>query len=117
MSVQYQVVLLDLDGALRDAVYRVVLVLVRHVVRRCGSGVDGVQLAIVVLHDDPGDETSDATEAVDPHAGDRHRRGCAIGSNGLQGGSVEGRVGRGGADDGGEGDGGGKFHFPSRRCL
>ncbi len=75
---------LDSSGVL--SVDGVVLELVGHVVSGGGSGVDRLEVALIVVHHDTGDEAADTAEAVDSHAGggreagvhaDRGRGGAA----------------------------------------
>mmetsp|Transcript_27803 Transcript_27803/g.50675 ORF Transcript_27803/g.50675 Transcript_27803/m.50675 type:complete len:373 (-) Transcript_27803:66-1184(-) len=106
LAVEDKEVSIDLDSSLGNSVDGIVLVLVRHVISRGGTGVDTVELDIIVLHHDTGHETSDTSESVDSHAGS-HGHGGSIGG-GLKGGSREG-VGVGGAS-GGEGKGSGELH-------
>ena len=47
----------------------VILELVGHVVGGGGSGVDGGQVALRIIHHDTGDETADAAESINSHAG------------------------------------------------
>ena len=87
LAVEDKEVAVDLDGSLGDAVDGVVLVLVGHVVGGGGTGVDGVEVSVIVIHDDAGDETADTAETVDAHAGG-HGGGGTVGG-GLQGGAGE----------------------------
>ena len=87
LAVEDKEVAVDLDGSLGDAVDGVVLVLVGHVVGGGGTGVDGVEVGRIVIHDDAGDETADTAETVDAHAGG-HGGGGTVGG-GLQGGAGE----------------------------
>mmetsp|Transcript_4092 Transcript_4092/g.2470 ORF Transcript_4092/g.2470 Transcript_4092/m.2470 type:complete len:373 (-) Transcript_4092:86-1204(-) len=88
VSVKNKEVSINLNGSLGGSVDGVVLVLVGHVVRGGGTSVDGVQLAVLVVHDDTGDKTSDTSETVNSHSGG-HLHGGSVGG-GLQGRSGEG---------------------------
>lgn len=116
LSVEDKEVSIDVDGSLGGSVDGVVLVLVGHVVGGGGPGVDGLQGARVVLHDDTGDETSDTSEAVNSHSGG-HGHGGSVGG-GLQGGSGEGGGGVGvGRASGDKGKGGRELHGWIRLCC
>ena len=106
LSVKNKEVSIDLDSSLGDSVDGIVLVLVGHVIGGGRSGVDGVELDVIVFHHDTGDKTSDTSESVNSHTGG-HGHGGSVGG-GLEGGSREGvGVGRASGD---KGKGGGELH-------
>jgi len=74
VAIDDDVVALHVHGAVEAAVHRVVLELVRHVLG-VRARVDGHELALGVLHGDPGHEAADAAEAVDA---DGHWDGCGV---------------------------------------
>lgn len=88
LSVQDKEIAIDLDGLLGLAVDSVVLVLVGHVVGGGRTGVDGVELAVVIFHHDTGHETSNTAKTVDSHASG-HLQGGVVGDRALQRGSGE----------------------------
>ena len=94
VSVKDEEVSVNLNGLLGLSVDGVVLVLVGHVVWSGRSGVDSVELDIVVFHHDTGYETSNTSESVDTHTSG-HGHGGIVGGS-LKGGSGEtkGREGR-----------------------
>ena len=110
LSVKNKEVSIDLDSSLGDSVDGIVFVLVGHVVGRGRSGVDGVELDVIIFHHDTGDKTSDTSESVNTHAGG-HGHGGSIGG-GLEGGSGEG-VGVGRAS-GHKSKGGRELHCDNR---
>lgn len=97
----------NLDSSLGNSVDGVVLVLVGHVVGGGGSSVDGGKLAVIVLHHDTGDKTSDTSESVDSHTGG-HGHGRAVRGS-LEAGAREAV----GASRGNKEGGGGELHLDS----
>ena len=106
LSVKNKEVSVDLDSSLGDSVDGIVLVLVGHVISGGGTGVDGVELDVIVFHHDTGHKTSDTSESVNTHTGG-HGHGGSVGG-GLEAGSGEG-VGVGRAS-GEKGKGAGELH-------
>mmetsp|Transcript_4289 Transcript_4289/g.4790 ORF Transcript_4289/g.4790 Transcript_4289/m.4790 type:complete len:304 (+) Transcript_4289:309-1220(+) len=110
VSVEDKVISIDFDGLLGLSVDGIVFVLVSHVIRGGGTGVDGLEFALFVLHHDTGHKTSDTSETVHTHTGG-HGHGGIVGDRSLKGGAREtgAREGRGGANNGKK-SGGRKLH-------
>jgi hypothetical protein len=87
VSVKDEEVTVDLNSLLGLSVDGVVLVLVGHVVRGGRTGVDAVELDVIVFHHDTGYETADTSESVNTGASD-HGHGGIVGDT-LEGSSRE----------------------------